>query len=448
MALRPARRLVRTAAVVAASAALASTACTSSVPGIRSGPATGTLTAWTHGGTDAERSAMSQIVEEWNEVNPGARVDLVEVAEGDYGHAVQTAIVSGDLPDILEVDGPLVASYAYQGALLPLDGRLSPRTEGAMLASLREQGTVDGRLYAVGMFESGLALFADRSRLADAGIRIPGGVDDAWTAAEFRGILADLAAGDPDGRVLDLRRNYGVGEWLTYGFAPLVWSAGGDLLDPRTGRAHGALDSEPAVAALAELQAWQPYVDPNVDDAAFVERRVALSWVGHWAYADHARALGDDLLLVPLPDLGQGSRSSSGSWAWSVNARTSRPDDAVRFLDHVMSDGAVGTMTAANGAVPGTWSALDADARFDPDGDLALYAEALTRPCPRFPTDGCVATARPRTAAYPTITYAFATAVDAALRGADPADALAEAADTIDADVAANEGYGQAAPPE
>jgi multiple sugar transport system substrate-binding protein len=443
-------RIRRLRALVAGGAVLAAlttaAACTSAAPGSPTERDDGSLVAWAHAGTIEERAAMRGIVADWNDTNPDARVELVELTEGDYGNAVQTAIVAGELPDVLEVDGPLVASYVHQGALLPLDGRLAPEVDDAMLASLRTQGTVAGRLHAVGMFESGLGLFADRDRLAEVGARVPRGPGDAWSAREFRDVLADLADTDPDRRVLDLKRNYGVGEWLTYGFAPLVWSAGGELLDPRTGRASGALDSDAAVRALTVLRSWQPYVDPNPDDRAFPDRRVALSWVGHWAYPAYAEALGDDLVLLPLPDLGEGSRSTSGSWAWAVSAATPRPDTAVSFLEHLVSTRSVRTMTEANGAVPGTWPALEADPRFDPGGALAPYAEALTHPCSGSPDEGCVATARPRTPAYPTLTYAFASAVDAVLRGQDPAAALAEAADAVDADIAANDGYRRAVP--
>ena len=44
------------------------------------------------------------------------------------------------------------------------------------------------------------------------------------------------------------------------------------------------------------------YVDPNIDDAAFTKKRVALSWVGHWVYQDYVLAAGDDLVVLPLPN--------------------------------------------------------------------------------------------------------------------------------------------------
>jgi len=396
---------------------------------------------WSHGGTDAELSALQEQVEQWNASRAGSPVQLKVIPEGNYGQAVQAAITSRTLPDILEVDGPLVSSYAYQGALVPLDRKLPADLVDGMLASLVVQGTYDGKLYAVGGFESGLGIYADRSRLAAAGVRVPHGTADAWTAQEFSDVLARLAASDPDGKVLDLKLNYGVGEWLTYGFAPLLWSAGTDLLDRDSVTASGVLNSPAAVGAMTTLADWQPYVDPNPDDSAFVDREVALSWVGHWAYNDYASALGDDLVLLPLPDLGHGSRSSQGSWAWAVGDGP-RADQAAEVLQHLLRDEAVVRTTAANGAIPGTWRALAADARLLAEGPLHPFADALTKTCGDDPSSaGCIGVTRPKTPGYATLTYAFAQAVDAVVHGKDPQTALDRAAVVIDADTDSNAGY-------
>ncbi len=439
---RTAPRLARTASLLlgAAVAAALATGC-SALPARPDRVDGGPLTMWSHGGTDAEQAVLEQEVARWNASGAGTPVRLRVIPEGDYGQTVQVAITSRRLPDILEVDGPLVPSYAYQGALAPLDDRLPADVVEGVLPSLVTQGTYEGRLYAVGAFESGLALYADRSRLEAVGARVPTGADDAWTAAELDDVLRRLAASDPDGRVLDLKLNYGVGEWLTYGFSPLLWSAGTDLVDRETLRAEGVLDSPAAVAALTTFASWQPYVDPNPGDSAFVERDVALSWVGHWAYEDYAAALGDDLVLLPLPDLGRGSRSSQGSWAWALGDGP-RTTESAAVLQHLLGDDAVARTTAANGAVPGTWAALGADPRFDDDGPLAAFATALTETCGNDPSPGtCVGVTRPQTPGYPTLSHAFARAVDAVVHGADPRSALEEAAATVDEDTAANDGY-------
>ena len=405
-----------------------------------------TLTMWTHGGTEAEQAVLRSQVASWDERHDDAGVDLKVVPEGEYTDRLQAAAAAGEVPDVVDVDGPLVSSFAYQGVLAPLDDLLPADVVSDALPSLIAQGTWNHRLYALGAFESGLALFADRARLAAAGIRIPVSPDDAWSAEEASAALVALAVDDPDGLVLDTKRSYGVGEWSTYGFSPLVVSAGGGLLDEGTGRAHGAIDGPEAVQALTTLQRWHAFVDPDESGTAFVERRVALSWVGHWEFGRYAEALGDDLALVPLPDLGHGTRATTGSWAWAVGARSAHPQEAADLLAHLLSTDSVLETTAANGAVPGSTTALEQAPDYRPGGSRHLYAQQLVADCTGGPDAGCVAVQRPATPGYPVITAAFAQALDEVLRGGDPAVALEAAAAAIDADRDANDGYAAPAP--
>ena len=77
--------------------------------------------------------------------------------------------------------------------------------------------------------------------------------------------------------------NYGIGEWYTFGFSPVIQSAGADLIDRSSIQtATGTLDSDAAVKAMTTVQSWfeAGYVDPNDDDAAFVTGRSPISWVG------------------------------------------------------------------------------------------------------------------------------------------------------------------------
>lgn len=393
------------------------------------------LTLWTHGGADGEQDALRELVADW-ERSTGREVEVTVVDEGDYVDRVQAASAAGTLPDVLDLDGPYTAALAYRGDLHDLRPFLPASTVDDLLPSLRAQGTYDGGLYSVGAFDSGLALFADARALREAGVRVPSGPDDAWSAREATAALSALAARDDDGRVLDLKLAYGTGEWFTFAFAPLVASAGGSLVDPRTGLASGRMDSPASVAALEQLAAWSRFTDPDPEGTAFVERRVPLSWVGHWAYADYEAALGDDLVLLPLPDLGTGSRSGLGSWAWTVPATTADADGAADLVDHLVSPDAVRTVTAANHAVPGRLSVLRSSAAYAPGGPLHLYAEQLTRACATPDDEDCVAAPRPASPAYPVVTASFARAVAQVLVDGRPArEALGDAARAVDADV-------------
>ena len=49
---------------------------------------------------------------------------------------------------------------------------------------------------------------------------------------------------------IDLKMNYGAGEWYTYAFSPVVQAFGGDLIDTETLSAEGVLNGPEAVAAM------------------------------------------------------------------------------------------------------------------------------------------------------------------------------------------------------
>jgi multiple sugar transport system substrate-binding protein len=266
-------------------------------------------------------------------------------------------------------------------------------------------------------------------------VRIPTGVEDAWTLEEFEDALAKLTALDEVEYALDLKFNYGQGEWFTYGFAPILWSAGAGLVDRDGYQNADPLRSEEAVAAMEHFQSWFENgwtTNAPAGDVDFHERQIAaLSWVGHWQYNPHVEALGDDLVLVPLPDFGTGSKTGLGSWNWGITTSCDEPDGAWAFLEFLMQPQEILRMTDANVAVPARFSAIEMSDLYGEAGPLSLFVEQLESS----------AVARPQTPAYPVITDAFAEAVANIASGADVEAELNRAADRIEQDIEDNRGY-------
>lgn len=397
----------------------------------------GSLRVWVHEGQANERQILEQQVKRFNQAHPATPVQLTFVPEGSYNSQVQAAALSKDLPDVLEFDGPFIYNYVWQQNLIPIDKLISASVKQDLLPSVLQQGTYQGRLYSVGTYDSGLGIYARRSKLQAAGIRIPTGTKDAWTIAEFDRALATLAKTDPDRQVLDLKLNYH-GEWSTYGFSPIIQSAGGDLIDRRTNRtATGRLNSPQAIAAMQSVQNWfnKGYVDPNIDDAAFTSGRVPLSWVGHWEYNKYAKAVGKDLVVLPLPNFGNGAKTAQGSWNWGITTNCLTPQcqkTAIGFLEFLLQPQQVLAIANANGAVPGTKRAIDRSPLYAPNGALRLFSAQLlageTIP-------------RPQTPAYPVITSAFQEAFANIRNGLSVKTALDKAATEIDVDLQDNQNY-------
>ncbi|NGO10290.1 sugar ABC transporter substrate-binding protein [Streptomyces sp. HC44] len=404
------------------------------------GSGKGTISVWAHQGQKSEDTAIQNAVKSFNSSQSDIKVELKLIPGNDYTKTITTTNAS-ELPDVMEFDGPTMANFVFNQKLAPIDDYVSAKTLGNATDAIKAQGEIDGKHYGLGQYDSGLGIYGNKKLLDAAGVKYPTSVDDAWTADEFTAALKALKAKDSDGKVLDIQENNGLTtEWGTYGFSPVVWSAGGSLL--KDGKAEGALDSPETVSALKTLQSWKSDVDPNTDGNAFAKGRVPLSWVGHWMYPAFSEALGDDLVVLPLPDFGNGPKTGQGSWAWGIGADSKNAKAAGTFLDNLLNDENVAAMTTANGAPPATKSALAASDLYKQGGPLQLFSDQLAKPCGDIDiTKSCVAVTRPLTAGYPTVTAKFAEALNSVYGGADPKDALSKAAKAIDQDFSDNAGY-------
>lgn len=189
------------------------------VPGQSQGEVT--LTLWFHSGRAEERAAIAAVIDDFNKQDNGITVDVIQLPEGSYNEQVQAAALAGDLPDILDFDGPNVYNYAWSGYLIPLDDYLNDEIKKDFLPSIMAQARYNGKLYNLGSFDSGLALWGNKAYLKKAGVRIPSGVKDGWDRVEFLSALAKLKALSEVDYPIDFKMNYGIGEWFTYGFSRL-----------------------------------------------------------------------------------------------------------------------------------------------------------------------------------------------------------------------------------
>ncbi|WP_164234094.1 ABC transporter substrate-binding protein [Microbacterium hydrocarbonoxydans] len=408
---------------------------------VEAGSGTGTITVWALDGQSAENEAIQKIMDDFEKSNGEIEIDMQFIPADQFTTALQTA-TDEELPDVLEVDGPLIANFAYLDRIAPIDDWVSAETIDNQTEAIKGQNTVEGDLYAVGMMNSGLAMWGNKKLLDAAGVTMPTTAADAWTAEEFSDVLDKLAAVDADGRPFGLAENNGFStEYGIYAFAPVLWSAGTPLIDD--GKAAGALDSETAVEAVETWASWREFTDPDTDGAAFQSGRVALNWMGNWMYPAYKEALGDDLVVGPLPDFGQGAKTGSGTIAWSMGGATKNATAAGALLDYLMSDAVVEEYTSANGAPPATHSALGSSALYGEGKPLSYLTEQLDAACPtedKLAAD-CVAVSRPITAGYPVVTAEFGKALAAIWGGADAAESLSAAARAIDRDFADNDEY-------
>ncbi|MFR0950820.1 MAG: extracellular solute-binding protein, partial [Ruminococcus callidus] len=155
---------------------------------------------------------------------------------------INASVMSGDLPDVITVDGPNISAYAANGIIQPL-AELSEEEKSAYLDSILDQGTVDDKLYALGAMESSVGLYYNKAILEKAGIEVPD-KDHPWTFSKFLDILEQLKPimDSKNGYPLDM--TFPVGESSIYYYAPFIWSNGGDLISEDGLTADGYFNSD------------------------------------------------------------------------------------------------------------------------------------------------------------------------------------------------------------
>ena len=107
------------------------------------------LSLWYHGaGNPEERAVILQIIEDFNASQDEYVVDIEEFPQESYNESIVAAALAGDLPDIIDMDGPVMPNWAWAGYLQPLDlasGALDGFLPGAI-------GEWDGETYSVGLW--------------------------------------------------------------------------------------------------------------------------------------------------------------------------------------------------------------------------------------------------------------------------------------------------------
>lgn len=393
------------------------------------------LSLWYHGaGNPEEREILLGIIEDFNGSQGDWRVSLEEFPQNAYNDSIVAAALSGNLPDIIDVDGPVMPNWAWAGYMAPLqlsEGALDGFLPGAI-------GEWDGQVYSVGLWDAAVAMYARRSVLEENGIRIPT-LEEPWTGEEFDAALETLqATGDYD-YALDLGMA-DQGEWYPYAFSPFLQSYGGDIMDRDTYlTAEGALNGDEAIA-FGEW--WQSLFTRNLvpgtsqdmasRETGFIDGNYALQWNGNWAAIPALEAFGDDLLFLPAPDFGNGPKIGAASWQFGVSATSAHPDGASAFIEFAIRDEYLAAFSDTIGLIPATETAAAMTERYAEGGPLEVF----------FALSNEQGTLRPVTPGYVVAALEFQKALADIANGADVVDALDAAVDSIDADIERNSGYG------
>ena len=292
-----------------------------------------TLKHWYHQyGEAGTEDAVNRYAEEYTAANPNVEIELNWVT-GDYGAALNTALVGGTAPDVFEVGTAPNLDMVTNGQIAPLDDLFTPELIADFNPRELAMNTINGQIYGIKkVVDTGL-LYHRTSMLEEAGVQPPTTMDEVIAASQ------ELNSGRTKG--LFLGNDAGIGALLHI----LPWSAGSEFVDPETNQV--TFNNERTALAYTKLRDLRG-TDTLLlgsptdwwDPSAFTQGLTAMAWGGLWAMPQISRELGEDFSVGPWPALDANGTPATfiGGWCECVNAKSSQLDAAKAYVKWLWID--------------------------------------------------------------------------------------------------------------
>lgn len=393
------------------------------------------LTFWRHD-FEVEAQSFRDMITSFEAEHPNIKVKLELFPNDQYETKIRTALAGQSAPDIIAIDGPTLASYAHNGALIPLDDYMNKDGNIDDISKpVIESLTYNGKIYAAPNNDASLAMFYNKKMFEAKGIPLPSkNTDEAWTWEQVLDAAKQL--NDPANGVYGWNPNpwgFAGHEGVTFMDMTFLWQAGSEILSPDAGTAKGYLDSEEAKKALTFFQSLynsEGVAPKELPQDAFPNGNVAIHVDGPWAFSTFAEnypnfVLGEDYDVAPLwKDAKQ--VSPNGSWNIGITTQSEHPDEAWLFVNWVTGIEGSKTWYEDTKNLPARHSTTEA---FDElkSYPMNIFVEQSAK----------YAKPRPATAAYPAISEAIRLLFEeVGLGNADVGEALDRAVKKIEDGIA------------
>ncbi|MEA4883670.1 MAG: extracellular solute-binding protein [Clostridia bacterium] len=375
-------------------------------------------------------------IEGFRKAYPDIPVDIQLVPFNQLFQTLEVRLASGHAPDVFIVDGPLTASYATRGYLLPLDDVFTETELAAWFPSSVAACRWNGRLYAAPYATSSVGLYFNKTIFRKYGVALPSenpGERLTWEqAAELARKLTidENHDGQPDTWGLILEQSD-----RPYQILPLAESRGARALSADGAVSEGYITS-PAFIEAATFYS-KLFNEWKVSPKGLLEAPVAREYFGcgkaammlgaEWNISRLAAFKDWEFGLAPHPYFAGGRAvTPTGGWNVGIGSRTANRDAAVRFLKFITGRDASIAWTKLFGNAPArrdVYAALP-DVFKNPMWQVLLHEMDTT------------ASPRPVTPGYLQYESILKDAFNAIQFGADPASTLESAARQIDRDLA------------
>lgn len=390
------------------------------------------LSVWTPEGQTVENQYYEDTIKNFNKENAGkieASIELIPRANGyEYENKINAAATSGSLPDIMSMDGPTVANYADSGIIVPIGDYFKKEDLADFVPSIIQQGTYNKDLYTLGTSESNVVLYYNKTMLDAAGITPPTKLVDAWTWDDVYDISKKLTKNG----VYGINMDWDLGEGQIYGFAPILWSNGAELLSKDGNEANGYVNSNEAVESLQSYErfAKEGLINLQPLPNEFEEGKAAMYLCGSWEIEKIQKDYPDlkwGITYYPTSSKTKKVVAPSGDWCWGITSGSENEEASAKLIAYLTNPESVEKYCTAINKPPSRVSVLNKleDYKKLP---MSIIKDQVIN----------AAHSRPISTSYPVLSKEFASAMQDIRTGVDIKSALDKVAQRFDEDIKKN----------
>lgn len=263
--------------------------------------------------------------------------------------------------------------------------------------------------------------------LASAGVTAPTTMDKAWTWQDVYDIGKKLTKNGVYG--VDL--SWDLGEGQIYGFAPVVWSNGSELISNDTKTAKGYVNSDKAVQALTMMQkiANDKIYNIQAGSKDFETGKAAMFLCGTWEISTLKDYPNIHWGITYYPSSAQTKKvvAPSGTWCWGISTQSKNKEGAADAIKVMTSAENTKTLVTVSNNPPARKSVFDSMSQYSTYPYSIVKDQVINAAHPR-----------PRTTSYPVLSEKFAAAMQDIFKGMDVKSELDKVADAYDKDIQMN----------
>ncbi len=296
---------------------------------------TGTQQVIVYWGLWEESTLLSQAISDFESSHPGFKIDYRKQSHLDYRERLQTAISSGNGPDLFRFHAAWTPMLKSNLAALPAKVMSAEEYKKTFYPVAAKQLQAGGQIVGIPLMYDGLALYYNKEVLKTANAQPPKTWSDVRTLANDLTVPSDkIARGQGIQRAGIALGNATNVEHFADILGLLILQNGGDPSAPASTEVRDALVFY--TNFVKNDKVWNENLPSST--VAFARGEVAMMIAPSWR-AHEVKSLNPELdfATVPVPKLPESSVSWASYWAEGVSAKSKNQEVAWEFLKYLSS---------------------------------------------------------------------------------------------------------------